>query len=106
MLISINSDIMILNKEILKELVIDLCVSGNLYKIDGDMDYLYDMCLDIDISGLNPETNVIMYGELCSLLNRYGYDIGEEIDNMIEESEYFGDPAFTSTNDYWNYILN
>ncbi len=98
---------MILNKEILIELVVEQCVDGDFCAIDGDVDYLHDVCMNVSIMGLNPEVNVIMYGELDSLLNRYGYDIGEEIDAIIEEEYvgYLGEPAFASASDYWNYIL-
>ena len=98
---------MILNKEILIELVIQQCVDEDFCKINGDTDYLHDVCLYIDIGGLNPEENVILYGELLSVINVDGKEIGYEIDEFFEEEycTYYGDPAFASARDYWNYIL-
>ena len=101
---------MILNKEIVIEGVIevlDLNCDERPKMLNEDLEYLYDLCLKIDIHGLNPEINSIMYGELLNILNLYGSEIAEEIDKFIEEEfySYFGDPAFSSASDYWNYIL-
>lgn len=102
---------MILNEEILIEAICDNLIEECDYekpiKINGDIDYLHDLSLQITIGGLNVEENDIMYGEMLAIINENGDEIGESIDYFIDEefTSYYGDPAFASARDYWGYIL-
>lgn len=101
---------MLLNKQILIE-AIKKNITDNAYwsgepKELKDIDELHDEALMAQINEIYIEEYDAMYYEMLSLLNTDGEDILYKINNFIDKFQtYYGDPAFTSASDYWNYIL-
>ena len=100
---------MIINKEILIEaikekLYDDACYDGEKPYRFKDVDDVHDTAL---FTKLDIENYDIMYYEMLALLNTDGEEIIEEINDYIDEEfqTYYGDPAFSSAQDYWGYIL-
>lgn len=101
---------MMLNKQILTELIKerieeDACFDKP-YPLK-DTDDIHDFALVTYLGGVRIEENDILYFEMCAIVNTDGEEILEEINEWIDDkfTSYYGDPAFASASDYWNYRL-
>ena len=103
---------MLLNKQILTKAIKESITDDARYWGEKpstlkNVDELHDEALTSSINNINIEEYDAMYYEMLSLLNTDGEEILEEINDFIDEEfqTYYGDPAFASAYDYWNYIL-
>ena len=101
---------MILNRDILIELIIekeydDICYGGSFYELS--IDDIYDIALSCKIGGDKIEEYDMLYYEMLNLIEIHSQYIVDKVNDGLEElcESYYGDPAFSSANDYWSYIL-
>lgn len=99
---------MIINKEILIKAIKDRLQDEACYGEEPckfrDIDDVHDTAL---FTKLGVEDYDMMYYEMLALLNTDGEEIIDELNDYIDEEfqTYYGDPAFSSAQDYWGYIL-
>ena len=85
----------------------DACCNGEKpYPLETWED-VHDASIFVFIGDVRIEDHEILYGEMLSIINHNWEDIADEVNDYIDEEcqSYYGDPAFASASDYWNYIL-
>lgn len=72
-----------------------------------DKDDLHDLLLQIYVGDSQIEEYDFIYYLAVTTINKHGDEMIKEIKDFIDENsiDYFGDPAFSSANDYWSYKM-
>lgn len=101
----INKEFII--EEVCREIYDDACYYGDDPSLIRDIDEVHDIALGVHINGIPIEEYDAIYWKMCSILQADGDEIIGCINDFIDEEcqSYYGDPAFSSANDYWGYIL-
>lgn len=97
----------ILTKAILKRIEYEAEYGESINNI-GDTNELHDIALLAEIGGIQIEEYKPMYYEMVAIIDSAdGQEILDDVNAVIDEEfqSYYLDPAFSSSADYWNYIL-
>lgn len=101
-----------INKEILVKALKeyryeDACHDGNKPSPLETWEDVHDACIYIFIDDVRIEEDDDLYEAMLNIINDDWEDIADEVNDYIDEEcqPYYGDPAFSSASDYWNYIL-
>ena len=96
---------MILNKDFLiKEMCEIICdeTSSHIKHFND----IHDIGINIGIGDFCIEEYDMLYWEMYSILNQEIDYIINELNIFLNNNQpYYGDPAFSSKHDYWEYIL-
>ena len=101
-----------LNKEFLTEEICKILYNECYY--DGEkpshidnVNDLHDIAIRVIVGDFYIEEYDALYWEMCSLIEQETDYIIDCVNEFIDEKSqsYYGDPAFASAGDYWEYIL-